>query len=164
MISGKAGQSVLTSSFMTSCRFYITRSPILYIITRKCSEFVPGFIPFASHCKVFCPKCNKSRKKHYICNPLWLDYCVNVATLAQLVEQRIRNAQVKGSSPFAGSIWNSDVLAFSERCRSFLFYCPSSSSFSEGVPLYFPRFPRFVKRSFPPPLSEGFRPQPQIRQ
>lgn len=87
-----------------------------------------------------------------------------IATLAQLVEQRIRNAQVKGSSPFAGSIWNSDVLAFSERCRSFLFYCPSSSTFSEGVPLYFPRFPRFVKRSFPPPLREGFWPQPQIRQ
>ena len=103
MISGKAGQSVLTSSFMTSCRFYITRSWIPYITTKKCSEFAPGFIPFASHCKVFRPKCNKSRKKHYICNPLWLDHCVNVATLAQLVEQRIRNAQVEGSNPLSGS-------------------------------------------------------------
>lgn len=137
MISGKAGQSVLTLSFMTSCRFYITRSQILYIITRKCSEFAPGFIPFASHCKVFRPKCNKSRKKHYICNPLWLDHRVNVATLAQLVEQRIRNAQVVGSSPTISSktcvnTSFSQVFSFSEKNFKIQYATKKSRSFLQS--------------------------------
>ena len=144
MISGKAGQSVLTSSFMTSCRFYITRSPILYIITRKCSEFAPGFISFASHCKVFRPKCNKSRKKHYICNPLWLDHCVNVATLAQLVEQRIRNAQVEGSNPLSGSKQNRLIinnLIVSRFCIS-IYLCRPTKKWCK----YRPNFTRFVSK------------------
>ena len=144
MISGKAGQSVLTSFFMTSCRFSISRSRILYITTRKCSEFNSGFVSFAFHCKVFRPKCNKSRKKHYICNPLWLDHCVNVATLAQLVEQRIRNAQVEGSNPLSGSKQNRLIimlLIVSRFCIS-IYLCRPTKKWCK----YRPNFTPFVSK------------------
>ncbi len=44
---------------------------------------------------------------------------VSIADVAQLVEQRIRNAQVIGSSPIVGSIFpfNSDHLAFQKWAR-----------------------------------------------
>ncbi len=54
---------------------------------------------------IFRNKYRKSEKKHYICNPHHPigERCERDATLAQLVEQRIRNAQVEGSNPLSGS-------------------------------------------------------------
>ena len=46
--------------------------------------------------------------------------CARFAGIAQLVEQRIRNAQVMGSSPFTGSIFT--LILFTPLRRGFL--CP----------------------------------------
>ena len=46
--------------------------------------------------------------------------CARYAGIAQLVEQRIRNAQVMGSSPFTGSIFT--LILFTPLRRGFL--CP----------------------------------------
>ena len=48
------------------------------------------------------------------------------ASIAQLVEQRIRNAQVKGSSPFAGSISHSAIISSPIGCGGVLFVFKSA--------------------------------------
>ena len=87
---------------------------------------------------------HKSRKKHYICSPLWLDHCVNVATLAQLVEQRIRNAQVEGSNPLSGSKQNRLIinkLIVSRFCIS-IYLCRPTKKWCK----YRPDFTPFVSK------------------
>ena len=56
--------------------------------------------------------------------------CARFAGIAQLVEQRIRNAQVMGSSPFTGSIF---TLIFLPRCGGV--FCARFSSALPFLPI-----------------------------
>ena len=88
---------------------------IFRIITRICR-----IILFVLRAKVqnLYHSCKKNRhllvyfkKKQYFCTRVW-QFRRAFAIVAQLVEQRIRNAWVAGSSPASGSKENSGSLFF----------------------------------------------------